>query len=217
MILKEIPLSPAFKEYGKKIKLEKYASMEETVRNLFEAALPYVKPKAVVKECYIEDKIDGSVVVDGTTFSSPILRERLEPVNRVFAYVATCGTEADSFSKDPSDFMEQYYLDELKEMALRVAIDHLRDYVKNTFKLKKIASMNPGSADAHVWPIEQQKQLFSLLGDVQGSIGVTLTDSYLMLPNKSVSGIFFPTEIDFEMCEECRRENCPHRRAPFHG
>jgi hypothetical protein len=36
-----------------------------------------------------------------------------------------------------------------------------------------------------------------------------------MLPNKSVSGIRFPTEIAFESCQLCRRENCSSRRAAF--
>ena len=217
MVVTNIPFSPTFEEYGKKIKIEKYESMENTVRALFEETAPLLQPKAVLKECYIETKNGNSVVVDGVKFTSTVFDTKLDSAERVFAYVATCGTELENFSRDPSDFMEQFLLDELKEMALRDALQYLRSYVKETYKLKKIASMNPGSADAHVWPIEQQQQLFSLLGDVKQSIGVTLTDSHLMIPNKSVSGIYFPTEVDFEMCQECRRENCPHRRAPFAG
>jgi len=40
-------------------------------------------------------------------------------------------------------------------------------------------------------------------GDVQGSIGVALTDSCLMVPNKSVSGIFYPSVSGFESCQLC--------------
>jgi hypothetical protein len=75
--------------------------------------------------------------------------------------------------------------------------------------------MNPGSGDANVWPIEQQKELFSLFGDVENLIGVRLTDSFLMVPNKSVSGICFPTEINFQSCQLCHRMNCNGRKAPF--
>jgi hypothetical protein len=46
-------------------------------------------------------------------------------------------------------------------------------------------------------------------------IGVVLTDSFLMIPNKSVSGIRFQTETDFRSCQVCRREVCPSRSAPF--
>jgi len=75
--------------------------------------------------------------------------------------------------------------------------------------------MNPGSGEVEVWPIEQQRELFSLFGDVRKQIGVELTDSFLMMPNKSVSGIQFPTETDFRTCQVCRRKNCPNRVAPF--
>jgi hypothetical protein len=75
--------------------------------------------------------------------------------------------------------------------------------------------MSPGSGDVDVWPIEQQKQLFGIFGDTQALIGVRLTDSCLMVPNKSVSGIRFPTEITFRACRLCHRENCRGRSAPF--
>jgi len=73
--------------------------------------------------------------------------------------------------------------------------------------------MSPGSlAD---WPITQQTQLFTLLGDVEGAIGVQLTDSFLMVPMKSVSGMHFPTEISFHSCSLCPRKECPGRSAPY--
>jgi len=36
-----------------------------------------------------------------------------------------------------------------------------------------------------------------------------------MVPNKTISGIRFPTERDFHACQVCHRENCPSRGAPF--
>jgi cobalamin-dependent methionine synthase I len=37
----------------------------------------------------------------------------------------------------------------------------------------------------------EQKKLFALFGDVEGDIGVKLSDSNIMYPGKSVSGIYF--------------------------
>jgi hypothetical protein len=73
--------------------------------------------------------------------------------------------------------------------------------------------MNPGSLES--WPITQQKELFSILGNVEDLIGVKLTERYTMIPVKSVSGICFPTEIKFESCQLCPREKCIGRRAAF--
>ena len=78
-----------------------------------------------------------------------------------------------------------------------------------------MSRMAPGSGAADVWPITQQKELFSIFGNVEDLIGVKLTDKYLMIPIKSVSGIFFQTETTFVTCQLCPREACIRRRAPY--
>lgn len=65
------------------------------------------------------------------------------------------------------------------------------------------------------WPLPEQRPVFSILGDVTEAIGVRLTDSFLMIPHKSVSGIQFSTVETFESCQLCGREVCPARRAPY--
>ena len=150
-----------------------------------------------------------------TRFVSKVLRANLDEVGRVFPFVVTCGPELDTIPIADDDIFGQFCRDTIKEMALYAAISHLDSYVKETFALEKLVSMNPGSGDVEVWPIEQQKELFAFFGDVQQSIGVVLTDSCLMLPNKSVSGLLYASEHDFQSCQLCHREKCPNRRAPF--
>ena len=148
-------------------------------------------------------------------FVSKVLRANLDEVGRVFPYVATCGRELDTIPVDGDNVFGQFCWDTVKEMALYAALAHLTTHLKEAYSLDGLATMNPGSGDANVWPIEQQKELFALFGDVQELIGVVLTDSCLMLPNKSVSGLFFPSESGFQSCQLCHREKCPGRRAPF--
>jgi hypothetical protein len=73
--------------------------------------------------------------------------------------------------------------------------------------------MSPGSLED--WPISEQPKLFSLFGDTERSVGVKLTDSLLMIPRKSISGILFPSEEGFVSCRLCPRENCPSRKALY--
>jgi hypothetical protein len=148
-------------------------------------------------------------------FVSKVLRANLDEVERVFPYVATCGQELDAISIESDDIFGQFCRDTLKEMALRAAMAHLVTHLKEAYSLETLVSMNPGSGDINVWPIEQQKELFALFGNVQESIGVVLTDSCLMVPNKSVSGLLYPSEDAFQSCQLCHREKCPGRRAPF--
>ena len=85
--------------------------------------------------------------------------------------------------------------------------------VEKTFHVGASSIKNPGSHPD--WPLREQGPLFRLLGDVAGAIGVTLSESFVMLPTKSVSGILFPTDSDFASCQLCPREECPNRRAPY--
>jgi hypothetical protein len=73
--------------------------------------------------------------------------------------------------------------------------------------------MTPGSLDD--FPLSEQLGVFAMLGDPHTSIGVDLNDSYLMKPMKSVGGVMFSTQFDFESCQLCPREDCPNRRSPY--
>jgi hypothetical protein len=186
---------------------------------LADAVVPLATPKAIYDECYIEDKGTDSVAVAGprgtVTFTSPILRANLDAAERLFPYIATCGVEMDRADLCKGDMLAEFWLDNIKSLALGAALHHLGEHLETRFALGKTSTMSPGSADAAVWPIQQQRQLFGLFGDVEALIGVRLTDSCLMVPNKTVSGVRFPTEIDFRSCQVCHREDCPSRSAAF--
>ncbi|MCM8822389.1 MAG: vitamin B12 dependent methionine synthase [Candidatus Omnitrophica bacterium] len=181
---------------------------------MFELASEIARPKAIYLEGYIEDRGEDFVVINGVKFTSRILKKNLEKADRIFPYIATCGTELDSI-KFSDDFIKQYWWDSIKTCYLNIARENLMEYIKKRFMLKKTSTMVPGGSEPGLWPIEQQKELFSLFGDVERLIGVKLTESCLMIPNKSVSGILFPVEKDFNGCKVCRRKNCSGRSAEF--
>jgi len=85
--------------------------------------------------------------------------------------------------------------------------------LKRHFGLVQLSRMSPGSLKD--WPVTEQSPFFSLFGNVEELIGVTLTESMLMIPRKSISGIFFPTEVMFFSCQLCPRKGCPARKAPY--
>ena len=183
--------------------------------NLVDRARAVARPKAGYREAFIDAKGEDTVTIDGITFTSVMLRRNLEQVERVFPFVVTCGRELDEVAPSGGDFVQTFWWDLIKAEILGVAIKRLGEHMDRRFLLPHTATMHPGSGDADVWPIEQQKGLFALLGNVTEQIGVELTDSYLMVPNKTVSGIRFPTEKDFRSCQVCRRQECPNRSAAF--
>lgn len=139
----------------------------------------------------------------------------LDACERVFSFVATCGHEMDEVSPQRDDVLQAYWWDTLKAAALGLASAALDRYLAAVLGPGKTATMSPGEGEVGVWPIEQQRELFSLLGDVKGRIGVALTDSLLMIPNKTRSGIVFPSDKEYHTCQLCHRADCPGRRTPF--
>lgn len=214
-VLDSIPVEFDTESLMKTCRIQPGSEDAEAFLRPVDKAREIAKPKAVYREAFIEDRSEDTVVVDGVTLTSSMLARSLGKVERVFAFVATCGHEMDEVDLPSDDFLAEYWWDQIKAAALDCATTYLDEHLKRRFRLDKTAQMHPGSADVEVWPIQQQKELFSLLGDVKGLIGVQLTESYLMIPNKSVSGVIFATEGDFRSCQVCRRKNCPNRTAEF--
>ncbi|MHC4643772.1 MAG: vitamin B12 dependent-methionine synthase activation domain-containing protein, partial [Planctomycetota bacterium] len=167
------------------------------------------------KLSYIEGVDGDEVCIDGVVFTSRVLSANLGKLGRVFAYVATCGREFDEVEIAADDLLKGYWLDTIKGMALFAVMEYLYSHIRGKFLLETTATMSPGEAERDIWPIEQQKLLFSLFGNTEELVGVKLTESMLMIPNKSLSGICFPSEISFKSCQVCQREDCHARRAAF--
>lgn len=185
----------------------------EEVRRLAQEAQSIARPKAIFKVAFIDSKDTRTVVVEGVMFTSRVLRVNLESAQRVFPFVVTCGMELEAWSRSQGDVLHRFWAETINEMALRVATAAMREHLEQTLRPGPTSMMNPGSLED--WPLQEQRALFGLLGDPRESVGVYLTDSLLMVPVKTISGILFPTAESFASCQLCPREVCPSRRAPY--
>lgn len=213
--LHNIPFTLDADNLLKRLRIEPASDDHRDFLELIELATQHANPKAIYTEAYVELLNDDTVQIGNAIFKSATLKMNLSSVGRVFPFVATCGHEVDQIFDAKDDFLKEYWWDNIKADLLKAANKHLIAHLTSRFKLPKTASMSPGSGDANVWPIEQQAALFSLLGDVQAQIGVQLTPSFLMIPNKTISGIRFAAEKDFRTCQLCHRKNCSSRSAEF--
>lgn len=215
IIFDQIPFELDVQQLFKRLHLDPAGDFADEVQKLADEAMRVVKPKAMYEVVAINACGEESVTMNGIPFESRVLRASLAQVEQVFPFVATCGVELDRMEIAAEDLFGKFCRDTIKEMALNSSSFYLLDHLQKEYHLGGIATMSPGSGDAVVWPIEQQRPLFTLLGDVQRCIGVSLTDSFLMLPNKTISGVAYGSEDGFVTCQVCHRENCPGRRAPF--
>jgi hypothetical protein len=215
VLLQDIPFSPDAELLMKELRIRPGTDNAKAFAELLDRVADVARPKALYEVSSIDARADDSVVLDGVRLTSRLLRRHLDLAERVFPYVITCGTEADAVAAPSGGLVRSLWLWTIKEALLGAARDHLDEHLATRYRMTHTAAMHPGSGDADVWPIEQQVALFSILGDVETLIGVKLTDSMLMIPTMSVSGVVFPTEAEFESCQVCHREGCPRRKAPF--
>jgi len=211
-ILEHIPVNLDLEEIKKRLHMGKSGDWSQ-VQTLVEESQSLISAKAVYKVCYIESKHEDAVTIDGRSLKSRVLRKNLNNVERIFPYVVTIGNRLEEKTRACTDLLKKYYLDTIGNVALNSTQKYLKDQFRSRYALNGMSCMSPGSLKD--WAIEEQRSLFSILGDVKSAIGVGLNETLVMIPNKSLSGIYFPTEIPFYSCQLCHRENCPTRKAPY--
>ena len=211
----EIPFEFDMKQLFEYLRIENGTDRAKAFEDLVDEVRKVGTPKVLYRVSFIEKKGEDTITLDGVTFTSRALRKNLDSIERVFPYVATCGTEIDDIQVEQGDFQKKMWIRVLKENLLQASIQFLGENLAKRYRVSNLSSMNPGSGDASVWPFEQQGKLFKICGDVEKLIGVSLTKSLVLVPDMSLAGIFFPTEIDFQTCQLCHREKCHSRRAPF--
>ena len=205
-VLSDLHMSKEHKSYGK-------------VAALYESAVKIVKPVALYVVLTPEER-DGAIWLNEVMLEEPFVYKMLSGHDTVVPYAASCGKEIDEWSQVFTDLFEQFVADTIKESYLDAVLDKLNREVQEQYfdAGTSASSINPGSLED--WPITGQKPLFEILGGIPGvaeDIGVTLKDSLMMIPTKSVSGIIFPSDVPYHNCQLCQKANCPERSAPFEG
>lgn len=184
---------------------------EEELIDLMDEADSIADPLALYSVSPVEEGCVG-----GVDTGSEMVLSRLQGKVRAFPYIVTCGPKLEEWSKKyASDFLLEYWADEIKKRFLGIAAGEFRSHIKERYRTAgHLAALNPGSLAG--WPISGQEALFNMLGGpdfVRETLGVTYSDSFLMFPTKTISGIAFESETFYENCQYCPLDRCPNRRA----
>ncbi len=213
-----IPIALNREEIRTQLAIRAGTKAEATLEKILNGVDALARPKAIYRVSYVEDRGTDTVAVEDTIFHSATMRRNLEEVGRIFPFIVTCGTEVENTPIDSDDAVQRTWLSMIELALLRQAMETLRNTIQEEYQLDHLSVMNPGSAEAGVWPIEEQRPLFDLFGGpevVEQAIGVRLLPSYFMTPGMSASGILFPSETTYINCQLCQRQDCPSRKAPF--
>ena len=198
-------LNPKFEQ----LLLEK---KEICIKNIF--------PKAIFQDYEIE-KVEGDSVYfkSGNIFNGPNISKILKGSKIAIIFICTLGIATDQIIAATSasgDTLATIIMDSITTSLLGVLGEHISIIIKKEgLKEKGWASTCQYSPGQYKWTIEEQKEIFQMVNGKK--IGVLLNKSYLMVPFKSISGVygFGPIdEIDKTRvaCDLCPRENCIGRR-----
>lgn len=191
-------------------------AVEAEVNKEIEMAQKLLEPKLAYEKCPI--RVDGSrqavYLPDGRAWEGHFVANYMKGCHTIVITVSTAGPKLSA--EIEAAFAQGDYL---KAMALDAIADSAIDNINKQFWLilvnmvkkegKGITGMlSPGHSD---WDLTQQKLLFSLID--ASAIGVSLTDSCLMVPIKSLSGIYgigddIHVSKSSHNCDMCPIKNC---------
>lgn len=145
--------------------------------------------------------------------ASADLKKNLSGCTEVIVFCATIGIDADRIiSKcgvtSPADMV-------IAQSVGATFIEAWCDILCNRFSKMEGKALRPRFSPGYGdFPLSMQKELLNMV-DASRKIGVTLTESLLMMPSKSVSaivGIGGETDHAKGGCKNCGNKNCPYRR-----
>ncbi len=206
------------------LKLSGYTEKRPAPKRLVDAAQKMIdrgralsRPRAVYEVYEVADEQGGKIKLGGGTFTGKILHTVLAGSELAAAYAATLGDELDAESRrlgSEGDVLSSVLLDTVGSLILANAsvsfVGRLYDTEARPRGYAVTAPFGPGQCK---WDLTEQRVLFDLIKPE--SIGIALSDSCLMIPKKSVSGVlgFGPKERIFTStpCRLCSRKDCPGR------
>ena len=85
-----------------------------------------------------------------------------------------------------NEYARAFVLDAIGTVAIKYLSQSIRGMICQEAKEKKLQATKHFTPGTTEWNIDQQQNIFNLIPAYK--IGVKLTDSYMMIPKKSVSG-----------------------------
>jgi hypothetical protein len=158
----------------------------------------------------------SKVIVNGIDFEiGKTVAKELRNSNQFALFICTAGKGIGEKSQElltGENPVLGYVFDVLGSMIVETAADQLQKEIKLIANAKELEITNRYSPGYCKWSVADQHKLFSFFPP--NCCGISLTDSALMYPIKSVSGIIgLGTEVKFReyTCDLCTQVECFHR------
>ena len=148
---------------------------------------------------------------------APRICSYLSKANRIAVFICTAGKNFSQQAMEynqQGDYLKGYIVDTFGSLVVEKAMDYIQSALETQMRENGMKITNRYSPGYCNWEVKDQKPLFSLLPD--NNCGIALTDSCLMVPIKSVSGIIgIGREVRKNQygCEICNNLTCTFRKV----
>jgi hypothetical protein len=195
---------------------------KEQVLVLIEACVRELERAAVPKSIYKEYPLSfyGEEGIDCCAFQtcSKALKKNLKDCQSVLLFGATLGTGVDLLLHryNRLEMSKAVVLQAAAAAMLEDYCDQMNEELEKKYEEKGLylrPRFSPGYGD---FSLECQP---ALLGGLEAGkrIGITLTDSLLMAPSKSVTAVIgisrIPGTCGMRSCQDCEKRDCAYRRT----
>jgi len=144
-----------------------------------------------------------------------IVTSQLKKSTQAALFLCTIGNKMEKWSMEllrKGEPTESFIVDSVASAVIENVADKLHDFIGRKMLDKGLYISNRYSPGYCNWSVSEQQLLFSLLPD--NMCGVSLNESSLMSPIKSVSGIIgIGAEVKYQeyICDRCGVKDCTHR------
>jgi hypothetical protein len=201
---KDVVLPPPFDAY-----------LEEALKEA--VTLPDIFAKFIINDKVIFDENLKNIRVGGQEFNpGKTLLKELKGSEQLAFFITTAGKticEMSAKLMNGEDPVLGYVYDILGSVIADAAADRMQSFLKLEVEKEGLKITNRYSPGYCNWSVADQHKLFSLFGG--STCGVSLTDSSLMYPVKSISGVIgIGQNVKYReyQCALCEMVNCSFRR-----
>jgi hypothetical protein len=191
----------------------------ELIRTATEHCLQLMDPRAGFRTLKAEEAgTEGWIATGGLRFQTgKVLPRMLRNSSHYTFFLATAGPGPEEYSRDlmeRGDYPAGYVSDLVASVIADQVCDQVHNHVMALAREKGLDASNRYSPGYCGWEVEEQQGLFSLVPEGFG--GVSLSESSLLSPIKSVSGLIGSGPgVRFRdyTCELCSFEDCHFRKT----
>ena len=202
--------------YGDNLPDEKTSRL---IDEMIDSALKNITPKSVHGIFDLKENDDGTLTVSGTSLllEGHDITAHLKGAHKCIIYACTLGAQAERMINlyQKTDMEKAVIFDAVCDAYVENYSDRRTEALRSELKKSGLYINNRFSPGYGDFAIDKQRELLSAL-NCSKAIGLTVTDSFVLLPRKSISaliGVFaFPPSGVARGCECCNlKDTCKMR------